>query len=180
MGVVCGGGNLACVHRHTPHHHRILVNLLLPRQCLFSSVETIWIDVLKMFQAQVKKAAESAASSSKKQTRLGLEAKKDENLSDWYTQVRYQLKISYESVHSLLDIESDFCIASSSTVIFSAPLPLSTDTFLYFYHGYRATVLKLSVSWFEIAISVASWPLHGSAVQSQIVTFITRLRWSLH
>lgn len=40
-------------------------------------------------QAQAKKPAETAASGSKKQTRLGLEAKKDENLSEWYTQVSH-------------------------------------------------------------------------------------------
>ncbi len=39
-----------------------------------------------------KSSNDAAVSGVKKQTRLGLEAKKSENLSEWYTQVLYSDK----------------------------------------------------------------------------------------
>lgn len=61
---------------------------MLPVLFRFSTKHTFQVAKILM-QAQTKKPVESSVSSSKKQTRLGLEAKKDENLSEWYTQVRH-------------------------------------------------------------------------------------------
>lgn len=65
-------------------------------------VKLFLLEDLSIFsiQPEPKKTADSSASGLKKQTRLGLEASKEENLAEWYTQVNKSI-ISSRKNHPL-------------------------------------------------------------------------------